>query len=380
MGSASVDREVIWELGRGKDVADDLILLLGTHKGAFLLKSSARRDSWKLEGPFLKGYPVEYVVADQRQGTRLYASHTNPFYGPSLSVSKDLGQTWESTETSPRFDEQRGHKVERIWIIEPGRKEEAGVLYAGVDPGALFVSQDQGQHWEEVQGLTDHPTRQQWFPGAGGMCLHSIVLDHGNAQRMWVAISAAGVFYTEDGGQSWVPRNQGIRAEFLPNQYPEVGQCAHKIMAHPNQPDRLYLQNHGGVYRTDDGGQQWKAIEEGLPAVFGFPVLVHPHKPETIFVIPLVSAEERYVPNGKLGVYRSQDAGNTWERTDQGLPQKDSWLNVFRQSFTADPLNPCALYFGTSTGQVFMSQNDGDTWTQLADYLPPILSVRVCVV
>lgn len=361
-------------------MAEHIIVLLGTHKGVFLLKSLAQRDSWKLEGPFLKGYPVDYVVADQRQGTRLYASITNPFFGPSISISDDLGQTWVSPKASPRFEEHRGLKVERIWIVEPGRVEEEGVLYAGVDPGALFISRDFGQHWDEVQGLTDHPTRQQWFPGNGGMCLHSIVLDPSHTKRMWVAISAAGVFYTEDGGQTWTPRNQGIRAEFLPNPFPEVGQCAHKIMAHPSNPDRLFLQNHGGVYRTDNGGQQWQAIEDGLPAVFGFPVLIHPHQPETIYVIPLVSAEERYVPDGRLGVYRSRDLGNTWERTDQGLPQKDSWLNVFRQSFAADNHDPCGLYFGTSTGQVFMSQDDGDSWNQLTDYLPPILSVRVCSV
>ncbi len=358
---------------------DTIILMLGTHKGAFFLRSSRDRTKWELEGPSLRGYPVEYLMADHRRELTLYASVTNSFYGPQLHLSKDLGRNWEPVQESPRFAEGRGKTVARIWVIEPGTRQEPDILFAGVDPGALFVSHDRGRHWKEVHTLTDHPTRSKWFPGQGGMCLHSILIDPENADRMWVAVSAAGVFFTENGGLTWAPRNQGIRAEFLPHHYPEVGQCVHKIMAHPDHPDRIFLQNHEGVYRTEDGGQTWEAIEAQLPAVFGFPVLVHPHEPETVFIIPLVSAEERYVPQGRLSVYRSRDGGRTWERSIKGLPQKDAWLNVFRQAFTADPLEPCGVYFGTSTGQVFASLDSGESWAQLAGFLPPILSVRVCL-
>ena len=249
-----------------------------------------------------------------------------------------------------------------------------------MDPGALFVSEDRGQQWQEVQSLTDHPSREQWFPGNGGLCLHSIILDPQQPDRMWVAISAAGVFYTEDSGQSWAPRNKGIRAEFLPNHYPDVGQCVHKLMAHPKHANTLYLQNHGGVYATEDGGEQWSAIEKGLPAVFGFPVLVHPQEPETLYVIPLVSAEERFVPNGCLTVYRSRNGGHTWKPLRKGFPDKQAWVTVFRQAFTADDLEPTGLFFGTSTGQIFASFDSGDSWRLIADWLPPILSVRSGVI
>lgn len=350
-------------------------LMIGTHKGAFFLRSGTSREKWTLEGPFLKGLPVEYLIAPNPDSTGIFASVTNLFYGPQLYKTPDLEQTWQVIENGPRFADGRGHTVEKIWVVQGGHKSDR--IYAGIDPASLFVSENGGNTWEELQALTDHPTRSKWFPGGGGLCLHSIVEDHTNSQRMWVAISAAGVFYTEDGGNSWEPRNSGIRAEFLPNHYPKVGQCVHKLEGHPTNPNRLFLQNHGGVYRTENGGLTWDAIESGLPAVFGFPILVHPYEPETLYVIPLQSAEERYVPNGRLCVYRSQDGGTSWQATSKGLPQSAAWLNVLRQSFTADTLDPCGVYFGTSTGHVFSSIDDGDHWRLIADHLPPIYSVRV---
>ena len=286
-------------------------LMLGTHKGAFFLKSDTSRRKWEIQGPFFKGIPVEYVAAAQPESTAIFASVTNPFFGPQLFKTSDLGQSWKPMEHGPRFSDERGHTVERIWIVHPSHVTDR--LYAGVDPASLFVSENGGSTWQELHALADHPSRSQWFPGAGGLCLHSLVEDPTNPQRIWVAISAAGVFYTEDGGNSWEPRNTGIRAEFLPNQFPEVGQCVHKLVGHPTDPNRLFLQNHGGVYRTDNGGLTWDAIETGLPAVFGFPILVHPREPDTLFVIPLQSAEERYVPIGQFRVFRSQDGGTNWE-------------------------------------------------------------------
>ena len=351
-------------------------LMLGTHKGAFFLTSEESRENWTIKGPFHKGLPVEYVSGTDPHGPEILASVTNPFYGPQILKTSDFGKTWAAMGNVPRFAEGRGHTVEKIWVLQQSHRADR--LFAGIDPATLFVSEDGGNSWDELHRLTDHPTRSKWFPGGGGLCLHSIVEDRTNPQRLWVAISAAGVFYTEDGGNSWEPRNTGIRAEFLPNQFPEVGQCVHKLVGHPTDANRLFLQNHGGVYRTGNGGLTWEAIESGLPAVFGFPILVHPHEPETLFVIPLQSSEERYVPNGQFRVFRSRDGGTNWKPTSQGLPQRAAWLNVLRQAFTADALDPCGLYVGTSTGHVFLSLDNGETWQIIADHLPQIYSVRVC--
>lgn len=361
-------------------------LMVGTGKGAFMLRGDETRSKWETEGPHFKGNPVEYVVADNRNGQAMYASVTSGWHGPEVHRSKDGGKTWEAVAT-PRFPNQperpapgsppaEGRSVERVWTIEPAGA--AGTLYAGVDPGSLFVSHDGAGSWEEVPGINDHPTRQRWQPGFGGMCLHTVIVDPSNPRRMFVAISAAGVFYSEDGGETFEPRNKGIRAEFMPETDPELGQCVHKVVMHPKRPDVLFLQNHGGVYRTENAGLSWEPIEDGLPAVFGFPLVVHPHDPETVYVIPLQADVARLPVEGDLAVYRSRDSGKTWEKLDKGLPEK-AYVNVLRQAMATDTLDPAGVYFGTRTGQLFGSRDNGDTWTLIADFLPPILSVRATV-
>lgn len=366
-----------------------IALLLGTAKGVFVLRSDEGRLRWEIDGPFLEGNPVEYVVADTRNGTTLYAAETNGWFGPSVHRSKDRGRTWEKV-APPRFPEEPNREgfekpkgvrsVERIWTIEPGAADQPGTLYAGVDPGSMFVTTDGAESWSEITGINKHPSRDRWNPGFGGMCLHSIVIDPRDAKRMFVGVSAAGVFYTEDGGETWEPRNKGIRAEFLPepDRYPELGQCVHKIVMHPARPDVLFLQNHGGVYRTLDAGKSWEPIEDGLPAVFGFPILVHPHDPETVYVIPLTADMARMVPEAHLAVYRSKDSGKTWQRLDRGFPER-SYVNVLRQAMTCDALDPAGIYFGTRTGQVFGSHDEGESWQLIADFLPQIFSVRSVV-
>ncbi|HEY4003105.1 MAG TPA: exo-alpha-sialidase [Candidatus Xenobia bacterium] len=357
-------------------MSEAVTLLIGTHKGAFLARSDAGRSRWRLDGPFLKGLPVEYVVADGRDGGALYAAQSNPVYGPKVYRSQDGGQTWNEVG-APRFHDG-DRSVERIWVIQPAGADQPGRLYAGIDPANLFVSPDRGESWEEVTGLSQHPSRAQWVPGKGGMCLHTVLQDASQPQRMWVAISAAGVFYTEDGGSTWSVRSGGVRADFLPNKYPAVGQCVHKIAAHPQRPDVIFLQNHGGVYRTDDGGLSWRTIEAGLPAVFGFPVAVHPREPETVFLFPMVADVERYAPAGRPAVYRSRNGGSTWQALHNGLPDS-AWFTVLRQAMATDTLDPAGIYFGTTTGQLYASPDGGDHWHLVSGTLPPINSVRASV-
>jgi photosystem II stability/assembly factor-like uncharacterized protein len=294
--------------------------------------------------------------------------------------SNDLGKSWTTAKQNPAFPEKSAMKLERIWHLEPGRPSEPQVLYAGVAPAALFRSEDGGVTWGEIETLTQHPTRSRWHPGAGGLCLHSIVVDPSDEKRMFVGISAVGVFRTEDGGATWTVANQGTRAEFLPEKYPEFGQCVHKLLMADGKKSLLFQQNHCGVYRSADAGRTWQEITSGLPSDFGFPLALHPRESETLFVLPLKGAEFRCPPEGKLRVFRSRNGGKTWDTLTKGLPQENAFVGVYREGMAADSLNPAGVYFGTNTGKIFGSPDEGDTWQTLADNLPPVFSVSTAIV
>jgi photosystem II stability/assembly factor-like uncharacterized protein len=355
-------------------------VLVGTRKGAFIFRSDARRRTWTLEGPHFAGETVHHFILDSRDGETLYAATRSDWWGPDVQRSRNWGRTWLRTKGGVRFAKDAGHSVTCIWHIRSGRASEPGVVYAGVDPAGLFRSEDGGVTWEEVRGLNRHPTRGRWTPGAGGLIVHTIVLDPANAQRMFVAISAAGVFRSDDGGRSWQPRNKGTRADFLPNKFPELGQCVHKLALAPGSSDVLYQQNHCGVYHSDSAGDAWSDISRGLPSRFGFPIAVHPREPRTIWVLPLVSSQMRACPKGSLAVYRSTDAGRSWQKQNRGLPTRNAHLTILREAMSTDTCDPAGVYFGTETGQLFYSRDAGRQWHLLADFLPPILSVEAVVV
>lgn len=292
-----------------------------------------------------------------------------------------MGRTWEPSKTGPKF-KAKGQSVNRVWHVEPGRAGEPGVVYAGVEPAALFRSDDGGSTWGEMTSLSKHPTRPRWQPGFGGLCLHSMVLDLSSAKRMWIGISAVGVFGTENGGTSWRPMNKGVRADFMPEKFPEFGQCVHKLLSPKTNSKLLYQQNHCGVYRSDDGGEVWKDLSDGLPSRFGFVLGLHSTDPKTIYVLPEdqattenIGGGQRYVSEGKFRVFRSRSGGDDWEALTRGLPQRNAYLHSMREGMATDSLDPCGVYVGTTTGQVFHSRDDGDTWSTLIDNLPPILSV-----
>ncbi len=354
------------------------IILAGTKKGLFLF-SSPDRARWELAGPFQSGREINHALYDARNG-RIYATANDAWFGCEMVCSSDLGASWTAARQNPAFPENSGLKLERLWHIEPGRASEPEVLYAGVAPAALFRSEDGGQTWNELTTLTEHPTRPQWHPGAGGLCLHSIVVDPSDAKRMFVGISAVGVFRTNDGGASWHLANQGTRAEFLPEKYPEYGQCVHKLLMADGQRSLLYQQNHCGVYRSADGGQSWQEITSGLPSDFGFPLALHPRQPETVFVLPLKGADFRCPPEGKLRVFRSRNGGKGWEALGKGLPQTDAYLGIYREGMAVDSLEPAGLYFGTNTGKIFGSTDEGDSWRLVADNLPPVYSISTAVI
>lgn len=360
---------------RGKKIH----LLVGTYKGAFLFISDRLRKNWSVKGPFLKGLEVNDIILDTRADATLFACANSAWFGAGVRISRDLGKTWSEPEGGIRFEEGSDRKVARVWTIKPGADEASSVLYAGVDPGALFKSEDGGAGWTEIQGLSNHPTRQKWQPGAGGMMVHSICVDTQNPRRMFVGISAAGVFSTDDSGSSWEARNKGVLADFLPDKYPEVGQCVHHLEMSPGNADLFYQQNHCGVYRTDDGGRTWVDISKGLPSRFGFPIIVHPHDADTVYVIPEEGAEFRAVSNASFGIYRSRNKGKSWKKLSKGLPAKHAYSHVYRQATTADSLERTGLYVGTSNGQIFYSLNDGDSWKLLAENLPPVYSLNVSV-
>jgi photosystem II stability/assembly factor-like uncharacterized protein len=374
-------------------------VLVGTRKGGFIFSGNANRRRWSNGEVLFKGWNVMHMLMDPRD-RRLYAALGNFVFGPTIQYSDDLGKTWQAAENPPKLPRPSAsgrppstpeeafsgrpfadtpEKVLQIWNIEPGRADEPDVLYAGVQPGALFKSSDRGQTWALNENLYDHPQRGQWMPGAGGLCLHTIVLDPQVRERMYVAVSAAGVYRSDDGGQTWQPRNKNVLADFNPDKYPEFGQCVHKLAMHPSRPEVLYQQNHCGVYRSDNCGDDWVDIGEGrLPSRFGFPMVVHPHDPQTIYIMLAESDQFRMSVGKQAAVWRSRDGGESWEHITAGLPG-DAHVVVLREAMAADNLEPAGLYAGTDTGQLFYSRDDGDTWHVMADYLPPILSVEVAV-
>ncbi len=352
-----------------------ILVLAGTRKGLFLLRSGEARRKWQLEGPLLKGWEVMHAIVDLRDGV-LYACTNSFAYGPSVHRSNDLGRTWERAEQLG-LPEESGLKLEKTWHVEPGHETEPGTLWLGGTPGALFRSEDSGAAWEPVAGILEHPTRERWQPGAGGLCCHSIQLDPSDDKRLYVAISAAGSFRSDDGGETWIPINAGVAAEFLPDPYPEVGQCVHKLLLHPARPERLWQQNHCGVYRSDDRGESWDRLDgNGLPSGFGFPIILHPREPDTAYVVPEEGAENRVTCDGRLGVYRTRDGGGSWELASRGLPER-AWLAVLREASAWDRLDPAGVYFGTQSGSVYVSPTEGAGWSEAAANLPPVLSVEV---
>ncbi len=358
-------------------VMKTVLVLVGTKKGLFVYASKDRKR-WKLHGPFQTGREINHAIFDARNG-RIFATANDAWFGSEVVRSDNLGKTWQTAKKNPGFSKKSGLKLDRLWHLEAGRATDPDDLFVGVAPAALFRSRDGGNSWDEVSALRAHPTRPRWNPGAGGLCLHSIAVDPLNAERMFVGISAVGVFRTDDGGKSWQTANRGTRAGFLPNKYPEYGQCVHKLLLADPKRSLLFQQNHCGVYRSADAGVSWTEITKGLPSDFGFPLAIHPHDRDTIYVIPLKGAEFRCPPEGKLRVFRSRNGGKTWQALTKGLPQKEAFSGIYREGMATDSCDPAGIYFGTNTGKVFASANDGDSWNVLADNLPPVYSVSAAV-
>ncbi|MBZ0271548.1 exo-alpha-sialidase [bacterium] len=363
-------------------VADgDTLVVVGTMKGAFFFASDAARGKWRVSGPYQPGLAVYAAAYDTRGGRNRVLLGTNGgHFGSTISHSDDFGKTWVTPDEAPiRFPEKAGVSLEQIWQIQPGRDSEPDTLYCGVQPAAMFISTDAGATWELCNGLFDHPHRPKWQPGGGGLCLHTILPHPKDAKRMHVAISTGGVYRTTDGGYKWRPRNIGVRAEFMPRKFPQFGQCVHKIVSHPKRPERLFLQNHWGLYRSDNAGDTWVDIANGVPSDFGFGMAVHPARPNTVYIVPLESDMFRCTPEARMRVYRTDDAGKSWKPLSRGLPQKDAYETVLRDALDVDPLSPAGVYVGTRSGKLFASRNDGDSWTSLADGLPPIVCVKAYV-
>jgi len=359
----------------------DVVLLLGTVKGAFILRSKVGRRHWEVGGPYFHGHNVYALAYDGREDRQRIWASTQNYWGTFLRSSDDFGRSWTNPQHAPiRFPADTGTSVKNIWQITPGRRAEPNVLYCGVEPAALFESHDAGETWSLNRGLFDHPHRPRWLPGNGGLALHSILLDPSDQKRMYVAISSGGVYRTDDSGQTWTAQNQGVRATFMPNKYPEFGQCVHKIAMHSSRPERLFLQNHWGIYRSDDHAATWDDIGNGVPSDFGFALLVHPRKPDWVYVIPVESDEFRCACDGRLRVYRTRNAGSSWEALARGLPQRGAYETVLRDALSTDGLEPVGIYFGTRSGQLFGSRDEGRTWEKIGEGFPSILCVRCAVV
>jgi BNR/Asp-box repeat len=360
---------------------------VGTRKGAFILTSDAKRDRWDVSGPFFAGWEVYHLKGSPADPNRLYASQSSSWSGQVIQRSCDGGKTWEAVGNQFTYDGIPGThqwydgtphpwEFKRVWHLEPSLTDP-DTVYAGVEDAALFRSTDAGKSWHELSGLRGHGSGPRWQPGAGGMCLHTIVLDPTDLQRMYVAISAAGAFRSDDAGQTWQPINNGLNSPFLPNPTADVGHCVHRIAMHPSRPATLFMQKHWDVMRTDNAGESWREISGNLPTDFGFAIDVHAHEPETVYVIPIKSDSEHFPLNGKLSVYRSRTGGNEWERLSNGLPQGNCYVNVFRDAMAVDRLESCGVYFGTTGGQVYASADSGDTWEPIVRDLPAVLSVEV---
>jgi len=362
-------------------------VLVGTRKGAFVLTSDGRRERWDVRGPLFGGWEIYHLKGSPAHPDRLYASQGTSWFGQVIQRSDDGGQTWEAVCNRFVYDGVPGthlwydgtpHPWEfaRVWHLEPSAADP-DTVYAGVEDAALFRSTDGGQTWQEIPGLRRHESASSWQPGAGGMCLHTILLNGNAPNRITVAISSAGSFRTDDGGTTWRPINHGLRSEQLPNPTAEVGHCVHRLAVHRSRPDVLFMQKHWDVMRSDDGGESWHEISGNLPSDFGFPIDVHAHEPDTIYVVPIKSDSEHYPPEGKLRVYRSRTGGGEWEALTKGLPQRDCYVNVLRDAMAVDALEACGVYFGTTGGQVYASRDAGDSWTPIVRDLPAVLSVEV---
>jgi photosystem II stability/assembly factor-like uncharacterized protein len=362
-------------------------LLVGTRKGAFILTADGSRERWSVSQPHFGGWEVYHLKGSPAEPNRIWASQTSGWFGQQMPRSDDGGRTWEPLGNKFEYDGPAGThqwydgtphpwEFKRVWHIEPSLTDP-DTVYAGVEDAALFRSTDGGRSWSELAGLRGHDTGSAWAPGAGGMCLHTIILDPRDERRMFVAISAAGAFRTEDGGGSWRPITKGLSSNFLPDPTAEVGHCVHHIAMNPTRPDVLFMQKHWDVMRSDDAGDSWYEVSGNLPSDFGFVVDVHAHEPDTVYVVPIKSDSEHYPPEGKLRVYRSRSGGNEWEPLTRGLPQQDCYVNVLRDAMSVDSLDPCGVYFGTTGGQVYGSRDGGDSWEAIARDLPPVLSVEV---
>jgi photosystem II stability/assembly factor-like uncharacterized protein len=359
-----------------------VVLAIGTKKGLFLATGATNRRSFALSGPFGAGVAVYTTLIDQRGSPRLYASSCNAYFGMKLLRSTDLGKTFKETKSAPAFPKEDGRALANIWSLEPGKTRKD--LWCGVEPASLFHSDDGGDSWELVPGISNHEHARKWHPGNGGLCMHTIYRE---GPRMHLGISTGGHYLSEDGGQTFAASNKGVGAGFVPDPYPEFGQCVHKIAGHPDAPGRLYMQNHGGwperpgigVLRSDDHGHTWRSIANGLPSDFGFPIVVHPHDPDTVYVMPH-EGYTRACPGGAPAVWRSENGGDSWQRLASGLPKKESYFTVQRDAMDIDDLKSPALYFGTTTGQLWMGRDGGENWICLFGALPPIHCVKVAVV
>jgi hypothetical protein len=362
-------------------------LLVGTRKGAFVLTADGARTDWRVEGPFFGGWEIYHVNASPVNPDRLYASQSSGWFGQIIQRSDDGGATWNPAGNAFAYDGVPGthqwydgtpHPWEfaRVWHLEPSLTD-AETVYAGVEDAALFRSTDGGATWGELAGLRTHGTGAAWQPGAGGMCLHTIVLDPSDPQRMFVAISAAGAFRTDDGGASWRPINRGLQSAGIPDPNAEVGHCVHRIAMHRDRPQVLFMQKHWDVMRSDDAGDTWREVSGNLPTDFGFPIGIHAHEPDTIYVVPITSDAQHYPPDGALRVFRSRTGGEEWEALTDGLPQRNCYVNVLRDAMAIDAFDPCGIYFGTTGGQVYASRNAGDAWAPIVRDLPAVLSLEV---
>jgi photosystem II stability/assembly factor-like uncharacterized protein len=362
-------------------------LLVGTRKGAFILDADAKRKDWNVTGPFFSGWEVFHLKGSPVAPDRLYASQSSSWFGQVVQRSDDGGLSWNAVGNQLQYDGVPGThqwhdgtahpwEFKRIWHIEPSLTSPDEV-YAGVEDAALFKSDDGGQSWRELSGLRRHGSGPAWQPGGGGMCLHSIVLDPADPARLFIAISAAGAFRTDDGGETWLPINQGLRSAHIPDPTAEVGHCVHHIAMHPARPATLFMQKHWDVMRTDDAGASWREISGNLPSDFGFVIDVHAHEPETIYVVPIKSDAEHFPVDGCLRVYRSRSGGEEWEPLTRGLPQSHCYVNVLRDAMAVDGFDPCGIYFGTTGGQVYASADEGDSWSPILRDLPAVLSVEV---
>ncbi len=362
-------------------------VLVGTRKGAFVLTSDGKRETWDVDGPHFGGWEIYHLKGSPADPNRLYASQSSSWFGQLIQRSNDGGKTWEAVGNTFVYDGVTGtHQwydgtphpwaFARVWHLEPSLTDP-DTVYAGVEDAALFRSGDGGHTWQELPGLRRHGSASSWQPGAGGMCLHTILLDPSDPGRIFIAISAAGVFRSDDAGKTWQPMNRGLRSEQLPNPTAEVGHCVHRIAMHRSRPGVLFMQKHWDVMRSDDAGLSWREVSGNLPTDFGFPIDVHAHDPDTIYVVPIKSDSEHYLPDGKLRVYRSRTGGNEWEALTKGLPQRNCYVNVLRDAMAVDALDPCGVYFGTTGGQVYVSADAGDSWAAIVRDLPSVVSVEV---